>query len=203
MADQLVLEFHALAPEFGVGDGVHLLPGRDVVGVSLESVGEVAGVEAAHRRGDPRREVHAVGDVADVQLVLEVAGPHVAQNVLRYLAVEPRHAVHLLREVAGQHRHRELLVRVVGVGLAQVDILLPGDAQHVGIVRHVLADHRFGECVVACGNRRMGREERRRADHLQRLREGELLVGHQIADALDADECGVSLVAVINLFLDT
>ena len=202
MLYELVLEIHALVPQLFVGNLVDLLPCRDVVGVPLESVGEIAGVQAAHAGRDPRREVHAVGDVPDMKLVFEVARPHAAQNILRHLAVEPRHAVHLLREVAGQHRHRELLVGVVGIGLAQVDILLPGDAQHVGIVRHVLADHRLGECVVACGHGGVRREERRRAHHLQRLGERELAVVHQIADALDADECGVALVAVEHVVLD-
>ncbi len=137
-----------------------------------------------------------------MQLVLEVSGPDVAQNILRHLAVEPRHAIDLLREVAGEHRHGELLVRVVGVGLAEVDELLPGDAQHVGIVRHVLADHRLGEGVVARGHRRVGREERRRADDFERFGERQFLVVHHLADALDADECGMALVAVEHLVLD-
>ena len=181
---------------------MYLLPCGDVVVVALEALGEVAGVEAAQARGNPRREVHAVGDVADVELVLEIARPHVAQNLLRDLAVEPRYAVDLLREVAGQHRHRELLVGVVGVGLAQVDVLLPRDAQHVGVVRHVLANHRLGEGVVTGRHGRMGRKERRGADDLQRLREAELLVVDQFADTLDADEGGVALVAVVDIVLD-
>jgi len=48
----------------------------------------------------------------------------------------------------------------------------------------------------------MRREERRGADHLQRLREGELLVVHQVADALDADERGMSFVAMEHIVLD-
>ena len=178
------------------------LPCRDVVGVPLESVGEIAGVEAAQAGRDPGREMHAVCDIADVEFVLEVTRPHVAQDLLRHLAVEPRHPVDLLREVAGQHRHRELFIGVVGVGLAQVDVLLPSDAQHVGVVRHVLADHRLGEGVVPGGHGGMRREERRGADHLQRLREGELLVVHQVADALDADERGMSFVAMEHIVLD-
>jgi len=63
MLDELVLELHALLPQLRVGDVVDLLPGRDVIDVAFESVAEVTGVEAAQRRGDRRREVHAVGDV--------------------------------------------------------------------------------------------------------------------------------------------
>ena len=170
--------------------------------MALEPVGEVAGVEAPQTRCNPRREVHAVGHVADVQLVLEVSRPHVSQNIFRHFAMQPRNAVDLLREVAGQHRHREFFVRVVGVGLAEVDVLLPRDAQHVGIVRHVLADHRFGECVVTGRHGGVGREERRRTDDLQRLGESEFLVVHQVADAFDADEGCVALVAVEHVVLD-
>ena len=179
------------------------LPGRYIIGVALEAVAEVAGVETAQRGGDPRREVHAVGHVADVEFVLEVARPHVAQNVFRHLAVEPRHAVDFLRKVAGQNGHRELLVGVVGIGLAEVDVLLPRDAQHIGVVRHVLADHLLGECVVTCGHGGVRREERRRADDFERFGERQLLVVHHLADAFDADERGVTLVAVEHLVLDT
>ena len=94
--DELVLEMHALGPQFPVGDVVDFLPCRDVVGVPLEAVGEIAGVEAAQVRRDPCREVYAVRDIADVEFVLEITRPHVAQDLLRHFAVEPRYAVDLL-----------------------------------------------------------------------------------------------------------
>ena len=60
-------------------------------------------VQATQVRCYPSGEVNTVCNVADVQLVLEVAGPHVTQNLLRYLTVQPRHTVHLLREVTCQY----------------------------------------------------------------------------------------------------
>ncbi len=159
--DEAVLQIHALIPQLLVGNVVHLLPCRNIIDVAFEAIAKVTGIETSQRRGDPGREVHAVGHVADVQLVLEVAGPHVAQDVFRHLAVEPRHAVDLLREVAGQNGHRELLVGIVGVGLAEVDILLPCNAQHIGIMRHVLTDHLLGESVVTGRHGSMRREKRR------------------------------------------
>ncbi len=181
---------------------MYALPLGNIVYMALEALGEITRIETAQIRRHPRGEMHAVGDVTYVQLVLEVPGPHVAQYIFRHLAVQPRHAVDLLREVAGQHRHREALVGIVGIGLAEVDELLPRNAQHVGIVRHILTHHRLGERVVTRGNGGMGRKERRRTHHLQSLREGQATLGDEVTDALYADERGVSLVAVINLLLD-
>ena len=199
MVDQPVLEDHALVPQLLVRDLVHALPLGNVIYVTLEALGEVAGIETAQVRCNPCGEVYAVCNVSDVELVLEVSGPHVAQNILRHLAVQPRHAVDLLREVAGQNRHRETLVLIVRVGLAEVDELLPRNAQHVGIVRHVLTHHRLGEGIVAGRYGRVGREQRRRTHHLQSLREGQTLLGYKVADTLDADKGGMALVAVVDL----
>ena len=116
--------------------------------------------------------------------------------------MQPRYTVHLLREVASQNAHRELLVRIVRVGLTEVDELIPSDTQNIGIVRHILTNHRLGECIVTCGYGGVSRKQRRRTYNLHSLAERELLAAYHIADALDADECSVTLVAVINLLLD-
>ena len=91
---------------------------------------------------------------------------------------------------------------VVGVGLAEIDELIPRDAQYVGVVRHVLAQHLLGECIVAGRHGSMGSEERRAAHDLQCLRERQALLSYEIAYALDADECCVTLVAVVYLLFD-
>ena len=202
MVDQTTLQEHTLLPQLLVIDLMNLLPSGDIVRVTRETIVEVARVETAQVRCGPGREVNTIGYVANVQLILEVARPHIAQNILAHLTVQPRYTVHLLREVASQNAHRELLVGIVRVGLTEVDELIPSDTQNIGIVRHILTNHRFGECVVTCGYGGVGREQRRRTYNLHSLAERELTTAYHIADTLDADECSVTLVAVVNLLLD-
>ena len=78
--------------------------------------------------------MNAVGNVAYVEFVVEIARPYTAQNLLAYLTVQPAHSVDFLRHVACQNAHRELLRRIVRLRFAQVDELFPGDAQPVGVV---------------------------------------------------------------------
>ena len=182
---------------------MYVLPLGDVVGMTLESLAEVLGIQAAKVRCHPRGEVNAVCHIAYMKLILEVAGPHITEDILRHLAMEPRHAVNLLREVTCEYRHRELLVGVVGICLTEVDELVPCDAQNIGIVRHILTYHRLREGIVTCRHGGVRREQRRRADNLHSLRERKVLLSDEVAYALDADECGMTLVAVVYLLLDT
>ena len=202
VVDQTTLQEHTLLPELLIVDLVYLLPSRDIVRMTRETIVEVARVETAQVRSGPSGEVNTIGYVADMQLILEVTRPHIAQDILAHLTVQPRHTINLLREVASQNAHRELLVRIVRVGLTEVDELIPSDTQHIGIVRHILTNHRFGECIVACGYGGVSRKQRRRTNNLHSLAERELLATYHIADALDADKCGMALVAVINLLRD-
>ena len=171
--------------------------------MSLESVREVTRVEATHIRCCPSWEVNTVCYIADVQLLLEVSRPHITEDILRYLSVQPRHTINLLREVASEYRHRETLVRIVRINLTEVDILIPSDAECIRIVRHILTNHRLRECIVSRRYRGVSCKERRRAYNLQRLRERELLARHEVTNTLYTDKCSVALVAVVNLLLDT
>ena len=182
---------------------MNTLPCVNLVVVTAESLCKVFCVELFEFCSCPSGEVNTVGYITDVQLVGEVAGPHIAEQLFAHLAVQPAHTINLLRKVASQYTHRELLVGVVGVGLTEVDELLPSDAQTVGEVRHILANHALGERIVTCGNRGVGCEQRRRTDNLQSLAEREVFGCNQLADTLDADECSVALVAVVNLLFDT
>ena len=180
---------------------MHLLPSRDRVVRQGEPFREIFGVKPLQVGRAPGEEVHAVGHVADVQLVLEISGPHAAEDVLAHFAVQPAHAVDLLREVAGQEAHRELFVRIVRIRLAQVDELLPSDAEPVWVVAHVLADHRFGECVVPRRDGRVRREERRGAHHFERFAERKLAFLDQVVDAFDADKGCMALVAMVDVLV--
>ncbi len=55
------------------------------------------------------------------------------------------------------------------------------------------------EAVDTGGDGRVRREDRRRADGLEGLVEGQAVVADELGDALDAEEAGVALVGVVDL----
>ena len=78
-------------------------------------------------RCSPSRHMYAVGDVVHMQLLGEITGPNGAEHLLRYLAVQPAHAVCLLAGVEREDGHRELLVVVVRVRTTHTDQIVPLD----------------------------------------------------------------------------
>ena len=100
--------------------------------------------------------MHAVGDVAHMQLLGEIALPHGGEHLARDDAVEVADTVSLLAGVEGEGAHAELL-RGAGIGAAHVDKVLPTDAELVGELAHVFAEERFLEVVVAGGHGRVHR----------------------------------------------
>ena len=201
-ANELLFEHHALLPKVFVRDVVHLLPLRNTIFVPLEPFGKIAGIQTAQAHSRPGREMHAVGHVTDMQFVLEIPRPQISQNLFGDLAVQPRHAVDLLREVAGKHRHREFFVRILRIHATQADKLRPVDAQLLGIVRQILPDHRLRERIVSRRHGRMGRKQRGGANHFQRFGESQSAAHHQVADALQPEKCRMTLVAMGNVLRD-
>ena len=59
--------------------------------------------------------MHSIGDIANVVLLGEITWPQRLEHLTRHATMNPTDTIHLLAEVSGQHTHRELLVRVVGV----------------------------------------------------------------------------------------
>ena len=145
----------------------------------------------------------AVGDITHVEFLGEITRIHMREDVLAHQAVKHRHTVDVLRNVRGEDTHRELLVDVVGVGLAEGHHSGPVDLEDGRIMSEILAEKSFVEGIMSRGHRSMGSEERRSADDLHGLAELEVLLLHILAKALQADECGMTFVAMIHLGADT
>ena len=77
--------FHARLPEPFVRNLPGFLPGLDVVLFAGEALREIFRVHPAHAGGRPGRKMNAVGNVAYVEFVVEIARPYTAQNLLAYL----------------------------------------------------------------------------------------------------------------------
>ena len=113
-----------------------------------------------------------------------------------------RHAIDLLTGVTGKGRHTELLTMVVGMDTTHADELVPCNAELGRIASHVLAEQALVEVIVTCGHWRMNGVEATGANQLHRLVEGQTLLDI-VAQTLQVAECSMTLVAVIDIFLDT
>ena len=91
---------------------------------------------------------------------------------------------------------------VVGIGASHADELVPRDAQALGIGTHILAEEALVEVVVAGRHGRVDGIESAGANQLHSLVERQMLLLDIVAEALQVAECGMSLVAVVDVLLD-
>ena len=169
-------------PEVGLGS-----PFREVVSRD----GAARNAQAAYDRGmSPRRQVDAVRHRYDWDVRLRAAGPGVPQEPPRHLRVQPRDAVHVLRERNREPGHVEAAVgRVAG----EREYGLHRRPERRGDVRHVLAREPLVEAVVARRDRRVRRERRLRS-HLGPRRLERLPRPNARRRPLEDGEGGVPLV---------
>ena len=149
-----------------------------------------------HGRGEPRRRVHAVGDVADRHALLGDAWVERAPHRARDLAVQRRDGVGAMRELERQHRHAERLARVAGVDAAEAHEPRLVHAERVAQRPEVLLDHVGGEAIVPRGHRRVRREDDLRRDAAARLVRGDAFSHHPLVHELQRREGAVALVQV-------
>ena len=174
---------------------------RRVVGAQRPADAEVPVEQAAHRRADPRRHVHAVGDVADRDVVDVAVGPHAVPHPARDDAVALGDAV---GRAAGAQRElgdAERLALVVGVRAPQAQ-----ERVGVGAGLGEQAVERRADLVgrvrvVARRHRRVRREHRALARVGQRVVEARA-AGHRAARGLERGERRVALVHVHDAGLD-
>ena len=157
---KVALEFPADGPHLFVGELVHAVEALLIIVMGLELGAEDLGVQLLPLLGGPSGIVDAVGHVAHVKLLGQVSRIHVGEDVLADLAVKHGHAVDVLRDVRGEDAHRELLVDVGRMGLAEGHHGGPVDLEDGRIMAEIFAEHALVEGVVAGRYGSMGREER-------------------------------------------
>ena len=118
--DELALQAHVGVPDFHVGHTVDGFPNGGIRLVVHERLVEVFLIKRAPFSGYPCREVDAVGNVAHVVLLGEIALPDAAEHLLADVAVNEADAVDLAAGVAGKGAHAEALAVVARVGAAHV-----------------------------------------------------------------------------------
>ena len=199
---EFLLQHDTCLPDFLIGHIIDGMPDFLITLVTHEVGIEILLIEMTPLRSSPRREVNTVGDVAHGILLGEIALPDGRKHLLRHPTVEFTYTVHLLTGVDGEGGHRELLSLIVGVRATHADELIPRDTELCRISAHVLAEEGLVEVVVTGGHRRMTGVETAGTHQFHSLVEGEtfLDVVHQ---TLQVAECGMSLVTVIDILLDT
>ena len=157
---QSLLEGLPGLPDLRVRHFVDALETRLVIVVRGELRAEHTGVDLLPLGGRPSRVMHAVGHIADEQFLRQIARIDAAENLLADITVKHRHTVDVLREVGGEEAHREFLVHIVAVHLAESHHRLPVNLQTLRVMADVLPEQSLVESVVSGRNRSVGGEKR-------------------------------------------
>ena len=151
----------------------------------------------------PSWEVNTIGYITYVVLLWEVTLPDVREHLLAYPTVQLTYTVNLLASVAGEGREAETLVVIVCILTAHTNELVPRNAEALWIATHVLAEESLVEVVVTSWYWSVNSIERRSANQLESLVEVQAILLDIVAETLQVAESCMTLVAVINLLLDT
>ena len=151
----------------------------------------------------PSWEVNTIGYITYVVLLWEITLPDVREHLLAYPTMKFTYTVNLLASVASECREAETLIVIVCILTTHTDELIPRDAKALWIATHILAEESLVEIVVTSRNWSMNGIERRSANQLKSLVEVQAILLDVIAETLQVAESSMTLVAVINIFLDT
>ena len=82
----------------------------------------------------PRRIMHAIGDMSDVELFGQMSLIKEAEHLAADASVDGTHAIDFLRQLAGQNAHGEFAVYVVDVFATQTHERRPVEVVSLSIV---------------------------------------------------------------------
>ncbi len=125
--------------------------------------------QVAHRLADPRRDVHAVGDVRDRDLLDRALRPQPVPHLARHLAVSRAHAVGDPRRAQRELRDAERLAVVLRVRAAAPDERPDVEPELLGHAGELLGRLLRRVRVVAGRDGGVRGEDRAAADRLERL----------------------------------
>ena len=164
---------------------------------------EICIVELTPLCCSPSWEVNTIGYITYVVFLWEVALPDVREHLLAYPTVKLTYTINLLASVACECREAETLVVIVWIFTTHTDELIPRDAKALWIATHVLAEESLVEVVMTSWHWSVNSIERRSANQLESLVEVQAILLDVVAETLQVAESSMTLVAVINILLDT
>ena len=155
-------------------------------------------VKLQHLLGEPRRNVHAVGDVADRNFFLDAPRPERGPHPPRNVPVQLAHRVGPPRHLEADDGHRERLLIVLRLDAPQAHELLVADAELIAQRAQMLFDQAAVKAVVTGGHRRVRGEDGLAGDFAQGVVEPHAVVVHPLANHFQRAERAVPFVEVID-----
>src|SRR5664280_2226879 len=152
--------------------------------------------EGGDRRRGPRVRMDSVRHDGDRDLRERRLRKNAAPQAARHVRMQLRDAVDVRREAQPEHGHREELVRVLGNLPSKPEELVERDAVSVDLAGEVLLHQLGREEVDPRRDGRVRREDASRHRDLARLGERQASFGAELADPLEPEKRGVSLVRV-------
>jgi len=187
------------APELLIGDLLDAIPDGILGGDVVPARSKIALEEFGHIFGDPGRQMNAVGDVADGNLVFGNIRPQVLPHPAGDLAVKFADAVAGAGHLDRKDGHIEFAVAMGPADAAEAVELLLRDLQGAVIVADVTVDQAQLELIDAGGHGGVAGEHGAVAVGFLGFLEGESRFLHQEADALQGHEGGVALVHMADI----
>ena len=146
--------------------------------------------------------MNTVSNITYVHFFREIPLPNSGEHFLRNFSVEPAHTVHFLRSVASKNRHTETFTLVTRIITSEIHQVVPANTHSGRITSHIFTKQSFIKIVVTCRNRSMNSIKRRSTNQLDSLIECQSR-SYIVTDTLNINQCSMSLITVIDIFLDT
>ena len=146
--------------------------------------------------------MNTVSNITYVHFFREIPLPNSGEHFLRNFSVEPAHTVHFLRSVASKNRHTETFTLVTRIITSEIHQIVPANTHSGRITSHIFTKQSFIKIVVTCRNRSMNSIKRRSTNQLDSLIECQSR-SYIVTDTLNINQCSMSLITVIDIFLDT
>ena len=185
-------------PEFAIVHVLNSLPDRRVGVVLLPARPQMAVVKTEHLRRQPGRNVHAVGDVPDGNLVFGLARIEPGPHMPGHLAMQRGDGIGAARQSQAQDGHAKVLILIAWVLPSQLHEFLLRDTQGFAHGAKMLL-HQLGvKPVVAGGHGGVGGENRLAGNAADSMIKVDSLTLHAVANRFQHGEPAVAFIQVQN-----
>ncbi len=196
--EKLGFQAEVRLPEFAVIDVLNAFPDFGIARVLVPVGAEMAVVEAEHLRSEPGRNVNSVGDVADGNFVLRLAGAEAGPHGAGDFAVQGGNGIGAAREPEAEHGHAKKFLLIAGLLAAQAHEAFWRETEIVAQRTKMLFDQVGFEAVVTGRHGGVSGEDNfaRYAGHGDV--EADAFFLHAGADRFEHGEAAVTFVQVKN-----
>jgi hypothetical protein len=159
---------------------------------------EMAIVKAEHLRREPGGHVHAIGDVADRNRILGLAGVESGPHGPRNLAVQCRDSVRAPCNSQTEYSHAELFLLIAGILSPQAHETVVRQSQRVAEGSEMFFNQPAVKAVVSRRHRGVRGEGDLSRDPRHSLMEVDAFFLHPVADGFENREPAMTFVEMQN-----